>query len=144
MQRFDTVALIATRTSEGFIRDAPIVGRTGILHYINADGSDRYEYRPPEEAFDADSLASLMGKPITDIHRNADGTMGFTFKREVELSNTPNPWDNLVVDGIAEVNAATQAKADNRIYTLDGRFLGTDMKALKSGMYIVNGKKILK
>lgn len=86
----------------------------------------------------------LMGKPITDIHRNADGTMGFTFKREVELSNTPNPWDNLVVDGIAEVNAATQAKADNRIYTLDGRFLGTDMKALKSGMYIVNGKKILK
>ena len=86
----------------------------------------------------------LMGKPITDIHRNADGTMGFTFKREVELSNTPNPWDNLIVDGIAEVNAATQAKADNRIYTLDGRFLGTDMKALKSGMYIVNGKKILK
>ena len=86
----------------------------------------------------------LMGKPITDIHRNADGTMGFTFKREVELSNTPNPWDNLIVDGIAEVNAATQAKADNRIYTLDGRFLGTDVKALKSGMYIVNGKKILK
>ena len=69
MQRFDTVALTATRTSEGFIRDAPIVGRTGILHYINADGSDRYEYRPPEEAFDADSLASLMGKPITVGHK---------------------------------------------------------------------------
>ena len=51
MQRFDTVALTAARTSEGFIRDAPIVGRTGILHYSNADGSDRYEYRPPEEAF---------------------------------------------------------------------------------------------
>ena len=60
------------------------------------------------------------------------------------LSTLQNPWDNLVVDGIAEVNAATQAKSDNRIYTLDGRFLGTDMKALKSGMYIVNGKKILK
>lgn len=69
MQRFDTVALTATRTSEGFIRDAPIVGRTGILHYINADGSDRYEYRPPEEAFDEESLASLMGKPITVGHK---------------------------------------------------------------------------
>ncbi len=69
MQRFDTVALAATRTSEGFIRDAPIVGRTGILHYLNADGSDRYEYRPPEEAFDEESLASLMGKPITVGHK---------------------------------------------------------------------------
>lgn len=69
MQRFDTVALAATRTAEGFIRDAPVVGRTGILHYKNADGTDRYEYRPPEEAFDAESLASLMGKPITIGHK---------------------------------------------------------------------------
>lgn len=69
MQRFDTVALTAARTSEGFIRDAPIVGRTGIQHYSNADGSDRYEYRLPEEAFDEESLASLMGQPITVGHK---------------------------------------------------------------------------
>lgn len=69
MRRFDTVAFTATKTAEGFIRDAPIVGRTGILHYKNADGTDRYEYRPPEEAFKKDSLASLMGKPITIGHK---------------------------------------------------------------------------
>lgn len=69
MQRFDTVAFAATRTAEGFIRDTPIVGRTGILRYKNADGTDRYEYRPPEEAFKADSLTSLMGKPITIGHK---------------------------------------------------------------------------
>ncbi len=69
MQRFDTVALTAARTSEGFIRDAPIVGRTGILHYSNADGSDRYEYRPPEEAFDVENLASRMGKSIMVGHK---------------------------------------------------------------------------
>lgn len=69
MQRYDNVAIKATKTSEGFIRDAPIVGRTGILKYKNADGSTRYEYRPPEEAFNADSLASLQGKPITVGHK---------------------------------------------------------------------------
>ena len=69
MQRFDQVAFAATRTAEGFIRDTPIVGRTGILLYRNADGTERREYRPPEEAFRADSLASLMGKPITIGHK---------------------------------------------------------------------------
>ncbi len=69
MQRFDTVAFAATMTEEGFIRDAPIVGRTGILRYVNADGSERFEYRPPDEAFKADSLATLLGKPITIGHK---------------------------------------------------------------------------
>ena len=69
MQRFDTVTFAATRTAEGFIRDTPVVGRTGILLYRNADGTERREYRPPDEAFKADSLASLMGKPITIGHK---------------------------------------------------------------------------
>ena len=59
MQRFDNVAFKATKTDEGFIRDTPIVGRTGILVYRNADGTERKEYRPPEEAFKADSLAKV-------------------------------------------------------------------------------------
>lgn len=69
MQRFDTVAIKATKTDEGFIRDAPVIGRAGILQYMNADGSPRYEYRPPDEAFKADSLATLEGKPITVGHQ---------------------------------------------------------------------------
>ena len=69
MQRFDQVTFAATKTAEGFIRDTPIVGRTGILVYRNADGTERREYRPPKEAFKADSLASLQGKPITIGHK---------------------------------------------------------------------------
>ena len=69
MQRFDQVTFAATKTAEGFIRDTPIVGRAGILVYRNADGTERKEYRPPEEAFKADSLASLQGKPITVGHK---------------------------------------------------------------------------
>ena len=69
MQRFDTVAINATKTDEGFIQDSPIVGRSGILLYRNADGTERREYRPPEEAFKAESLATLEAKPITIGHK---------------------------------------------------------------------------
>ena len=69
MQRYDTCEITATKTDEGFIKDTPIVGRTGLLRYFNADGTERIEYRPPEEAFNADSLASLRGKPITVGHK---------------------------------------------------------------------------
>jgi hypothetical protein len=68
-QRFDFVPFaVAQRTPEGFVMDSPIVGRTGIQIYRNADGSERREYRPPDEVFKADALASMRGKPITVDH----------------------------------------------------------------------------
>jgi len=70
MQRYDRAEITATKTPEGFIRDAPVIGRTGILIYQNADGTIKREYRPPEEAFNKDSLASIMGKPITIAHKD--------------------------------------------------------------------------
>ena len=36
------------------------------------------------------------------------------------------------------------AHANQRIYTLDGRYAGTDFNALSRGLYIVNGKKVMK
>jgi len=68
VQRFDKVEFKATKTPEGFVQDDVIVGRSGLLKYMNADGSTRYEYRPDEEAFDADSLSTIRGKPITIGH----------------------------------------------------------------------------
>lgn len=116
MQRFDTVAFSATRTAEGFIRDAPIVGRVGILRYKNADGSDRYEYRPPEEAFKADSLASLMGKPITVGH-----------KAMVDAKNAAavKPVGTVLSEGRQDGEAI---RADIVIYSLD-----TDARELSCG-----------
>jgi hypothetical protein len=69
VQRNDSVSLDkATFTPEGFLRDSPIIARTGILEYINPDGSIRREFRPSEEVFKADSLASFKGKPIVMGH----------------------------------------------------------------------------
>ena len=69
MQRFDYYNIRAVKTDEGFIKDSPVIGRTGLLEYRNADGSVRIEYRPPEEAFNADSLASIASKPIAMGHK---------------------------------------------------------------------------
>ena len=63
----------------------------------------------------------------------SDATWGTAFK-------TIKEYD---VAGIQNVVTTSDAGAD-RIYTLDGRFVGTDINALAKGMYIVNGKKILK
>ncbi len=35
-------------------------------------------------------------------------------------------------------------RADNKIYTLDGRFIGTDASVLPRGIYVIGGKKIVK
>ncbi|MBB2918324.1 DUF2213 domain-containing protein [Cupriavidus alkaliphilus] len=66
--RFDTTPLRATSTAEGYLRDSPILTRVGIFPYKRQDGTTRYELRPPEEVFHADTLASLKGIPITDGH----------------------------------------------------------------------------
>ena len=68
VNRFDFAQLKATKTDEGFLVDLPIVGRVGIQVYQNADGTVTREFRPPEEVFNADSLASFKGKPVTDGH----------------------------------------------------------------------------
>lgn len=58
----------AVTDAEGFLRDSPIVARTGVYTYLNPDGTTRHEYRPPEEVFDENSLNSFSGKPITVGH----------------------------------------------------------------------------
>lgn len=58
----------AVTDAEGFLRDSPIVARTGVYTYLNPDKTIRREYRPPEEVFATDSLDSFSGKPITVGH----------------------------------------------------------------------------
>lgn len=42
------------------------------------------------------------------------------------------------------IKAMTTMPITNRIYTLDGRYAGTNMSVLKKGLYIINGKKVIK
>lgn len=58
----------AKRTPQGFVRVDGRLTRTGILEYARADGTIQRELRPDEEVFHTDSLASLDGAPVTDLH----------------------------------------------------------------------------
>lgn len=66
--RYDYSDFKATKTDEGFLVDSPIVARIGIQEYRRADGSIRRELRLPENVFNADSLRSMRGKPVTVDH----------------------------------------------------------------------------
>lgn len=66
--RYDISPIRAQRTDDGYIKDTPVITRTGVFPYRNPDGSTRYELRLPEEVFHADSLATLEGIPITNGH----------------------------------------------------------------------------
>lgn len=46
--------------------------------------------------------------------------------------------------GIEEITANSTVKADGRIYTIGGQYVGKSFDNLQSGLYIINGKKIVK
>jgi hypothetical protein len=60
------------RTPQGFLRVKAYLSKTGIFDYQN-----QREYRSDEEVFRADSLASLQGAPVTDLHPSEKGADSF-------------------------------------------------------------------
>lgn len=56
------------RMPNGWLKCDGVFTRTGVFEYPNADGTVRREYRPPEEVFKPDSMASFGMRPVTDDH----------------------------------------------------------------------------
>lgn len=85
--------------------------------------------------------SSLLGIPITQIKRSK-GSISFLVCGGDDKNVIDNTF-NGVVDGINGVTVVKKT-VDNRIYSIDGRYLGTDASALGKGIYVVGGKKIVK
>lgn len=79
LQICDRIGLSArTVTEEGYLETLSNIARTGVQEYrayelgLDADGIDPMKvirlHRPPEEVFDATSMASFEGKPVTLGH----------------------------------------------------------------------------
>lgn len=45
--------------------------------------------------------------------------------------------------GIKKIETADQKLVDNRVYNLNGQYVGTMLNGLSKGVYIVNGKKVV-
>jgi uncharacterized protein len=141
--RYDRAPLKATRTPEGFVQDSPILSRVGVFPYRQPDGTVRHEFRPPEEVFHADHLASIHGKPITDEHHGritGDNARG----KVIGSVLTPGrqDGDNLRGDIIIHDAAATGAKKELSLgYTLDldetpGEYNGIRYDAVQRNMRV--------
>lgn len=66
--RYDSAKFKATIDENGFLVDTPVVARLGVQVYYMEDGSTVREFRPAEEVFKDESLASYQGKPMTLDH----------------------------------------------------------------------------
>lgn len=82
-----------------------------------------------------------LGIPITQIKRSK-GSVSFLVCGGDDKNVIDNTFKG-VVDGINGVTVVKKS-VDNRIYSIDGRYLGTDASALGKGIYVVGGKKIVK
>lgn len=123
--------------------------RLTIFHADNEEGAsansqagDLYPFNGNNSLTDTSSPAatiyqggSTMGKPITNITQNEDGSIDFDF---MGGSN-----DNIIT-GIHFVENDEVPSFGQGVYSLDGRYLGASANGLDKGIYIVNGKKIVK
>lgn len=82
-----------------------------------------------------------LGIPITKIKRSK-GSVSFLVCGGDDKNVIDNTFKG-VVDGINGVTVVKKT-VDNRIYSIDGRYLGTDASALGKGIYVVGGKKVVK
>lgn len=123
--------------------------RLTIFHADNEEGAsansqagDLYPFNGNNSLTDTSSPAatiyqggSTMGKPITNITQNYDGSIDFDF---MGGSN-----DN-IISGIHFIENDETPSFGQGVYSLDGRYMGTSVNGLDKGIYIVNGKKIVK
>ena len=121
------------RTSSYWYKDGNIGGETKkelCPWVLNVDypGQDVWrQYSTKNEAFVPPFRGFILHIPGTP------GAKQFTVLSEGETT------------GISDVTGNTDVQQGaQRIYTLDGRYVGTDFNSLPSGMYIMKGKKTLK
>ena len=134
--------------AKGKPRVIPIPADGKILAAANAGGSitkytqqlngdlypyNRIDYISGFKMFDG----SILAKSIINIKENDGGNSNNNYV-SFEFKN------RLVPTAIQSLSIVERSTSDNRIYTLDGRYVGTDASILPHGIYIQNNKKFVK
>lgn len=105
------------RTPQGGIRGPAAVTRVGVFRYKHNDGPMAgkvvREYRPAEEVFHPDSLATLDQAPITDYHPTDNGGLvapeNFTKLAKGTITDVKHDATHVLADAV--IQDATVAKA---------------------------------
>jgi hypothetical protein len=78
------------RQPNGWLRADAYLSRSGVFLYRNPDGSERREYRPPDEVFKADTLESFALVPLTNDHP-AEGMLTAENTRQYQVGTVVAP-----------------------------------------------------
>lgn len=129
---------------------------------INIDGETLLSFVAAPYATDKDSLyvrveggnatintngVKMLKNEWTEYNLkvNGNGPVKFTFSAPGRFFLDDVLVVGQLIDGVSELNVpVNEQKKDNRIYSIDGRYMGTDFSALGRGIYIINGKKYVK
>ena len=111
---------------------------TSYLEYVNQHNGDLYPYNRIDYISGFKMFnGSILEKSIVNIKENDGGDSNNNYVN-FEFKN------GLVPTGIQPLSIIERSISDNRIYTLDGRYVGTDASILPHGIYIQNNKKFVK
>ena len=111
---------------------------TSYLEYVNQHNGDLYPYNRIDYISGFKMFnGSILEKSIVNIKENDGGDSNNNYVN-FEFKN------GLVPTGILSLSIVERSTSDNRIYTLDGRYVGTDASILPHGIYIQNNKKFVK
>lgn len=117
VQRFDRSNPVGkiTATPIGGIRVDGALTASDVFLYRLSDGSTQAEYRPPEEVFAPDSLASLRAAPVTDMHPEEPVTADSWHRDSVgHVGDDVHAEDPYVVAGVVVQDAQAVAKVNAR------------------------------
>ncbi|MBR7013365.1 MAG: M6 family metalloprotease domain-containing protein, partial [Prevotella sp.] len=91
------------------------------------------------------STFTMNASKWTDFTATLTGTgnVKVTFTPAKRLFLDEVMADDPTATAIKELPTVNPTVANGRIYTIDGRFVGTDFSVLKKGIYIVDGKKVV-
>lgn len=111
---------------------------TSYIEYVNQHNGDLYPYNRIDYISGFKMFnGSILEKSIVNIKENDGGDSNNNYVN-FEFKN------GLVPTGIQPLSIIERSIFDNRIYTLDGRYVGTDASILPHGIYIQNNKKFVK
>ena len=118
-----------------------------VLSAQNAGGSwDTYITQHNEDLYPYNGVDSIKGFKM--FNETILGRSMFNIV-ETDGANTENRYVSFdfrdrIPTGIYNTTVTELTISDNRIYTLDGRYVGTDRNALPHGIYIQNRRKFIK
>lgn len=124
--RFDTQTVEDAkikRTPSGGARVEGILTRPGVYDYQDSNGRTIKEYRPPEEVFSADSIASLDTAAVTERHPRTP--VDSSNWQHLSIGFVVQPHEDKAANGVGAAVIVQQADAVRK--------LGTQLKETSCG-----------